>query len=190
MRDIKEDLNELSFNVQRSIRYHTARRRYYDSWHKVTVATALILGSAAVAAILSTLDKTYSIVAAGLIPVTHAINLVMQPIDKARRHHDLANDFCEIEKEITRNLAPTPQDIAEWKAQVLDIETREPPRMKVLNILMHNELCLARNQPEYEFHVGRIQRFLAHVVSINPDGIQVKKNHAPKLNAPSQLNPA
>lgn len=188
---VSDQLHYLTFNVQRSSRYHIARRRFYEGWHQFTVAVGLIFGSTAIATFLSPLAILYSVITGAFVPVTHAVDLVLRTVAKSRLHHDLSNEFMELEKEIIRSFQPTRSDIAEWKARVIDIETREPPRKKVLNILMHNEVCLATGREEYLYKVGWIRRFFAHLVSLNPDGIKRKKQTEELVpKTPGQLKPA
>jgi len=56
MTELELNPHALLFDVRRSIRYHTWRRRFFDGRYRVTTAVAIILGSASVVTVLTQFD--------------------------------------------------------------------------------------------------------------------------------------
>ena len=59
MTELELNPHALLFDVRRSIRYHTWRRRFFDGRYRVTTAVAIILGSASVVTVLTQFDPIY-----------------------------------------------------------------------------------------------------------------------------------
>ena len=157
--EIKIEKHNLLFGVRRSIRYHNARRKFFDRCHKITTAISLVFGSAAIFTVLSNAGELYTIAAAAFVSVVAAIDLVVGNADKARLHHDLAKRFIALEKEIVSEREPTADDLILWTATRLEIESEEPPVKRVLDVMMHNELLRAMDYDQDSSQYVRIETF-------------------------------
>ncbi|MGZ8181451.1 MAG: hypothetical protein ACXWT1_05800 [Methylobacter sp.] len=164
----KDDLHNLLFSVRRSVRYHNRRRNFYDRFNLSSSALSLILGSATVYGLVKDSGGAQiALIAAALVTVLSALNLVIGSARQARLHHDLAKRFIALEKAMVKQQAPTESDLSAWLEERLDIEMDEPPVLHVLNALCHNELARAMGySPEHYAHVAFYQRWLAPVLDI------------------------
>lgn len=166
--DLRSEQYQLLFGVRRSVRYHMRRCRFFDQFHSFTNAIGVMAGSTAV---LSAFQNHPHMAAflAGLVAVTSAIDLVVGTGAKARLHNELAKKFILLEKEITLKGEPTGGDLREFTSHRLEIEAEEPPILRTLDRLCHNELLRAEGHPPEEFvHVPWHQRRLAHFISFEP----------------------
>ena len=187
---IAHDVHDLLFRVRKSIRYHHARRRFFDRNYIATNALTLIFGSAAIYFVLKELSPLYTVIAAALVSLASVLNMVVGNVPKARLHHDLAREFLTLERDIVAKAKPAQKDYAAFYARALEIESREPPTKRVLNILMHNEVCLAMGYKEEDeealYKVGPARRMFAQLIDINPDGINPVKSKT-KPRVPNRL---
>lgn len=157
----------LLFEIRRSVRYHTARRRFFERMHHLTTASALIFGSVAAFTVLSEVGPYYTLAAAGVVTLLSAIDLVAGSPVKARQHHDLARRFIELERIITTADVPSSGKIDQWRAERLTIEAEEPPTKKVLDAIAHNELLRAMGYDEsHQLNITWYQRLCAQLFDI------------------------
>ena len=167
--EIRIEKHNLLFGVRRSIRYHNARRKFFDRCHKITTAISLIFGSAAIFTVLSNAGEVYTIAAAALVSIVAALDLVVGNADKARLHHDLSKRFIALEREIVSVREPTDEDLNLWTATRLGIESEEPPVKRVLDAMMHNDLLRAMDYDEESgqyVKIGRFQRLFAQMFDL------------------------
>ncbi|MHB8123752.1 MAG: hypothetical protein ACYDG4_16565 [Desulfuromonadaceae bacterium] len=132
----------LLFGIRRSIRYHSRRQMFFDSLYKWTQVLSLISGSATVAVVIAKYTDC-AIWLAAMVAIFSAFNLIFGFSGSARLHNDLARRFSELEKRIIRDQNPSMESIASFEVDRLDIEMVEPPILKTLDLLCHNELCRA-----------------------------------------------
>lgn len=155
----------LLFGVRRSARYHLRRRRFFELWHATTNFVGILSGSAAVVAAV----KEFSVVAAWLgviVAFASAFDLVIGTAEMARKHSDLAARFILLEKEIVLAGDPTEANLRTHTAQRLKIEADEPPILRTLDRLCHNELCRAMGEPSENFkRIPWYQKRLAQFIS-------------------------
>lgn len=140
---------------------------------------SIVFGSGGAITAIGEMPDYITAILVSIIPLISTLGLVYGFREKGRLHHDLSNEFIRLEKDLVKAEKPASKN-AEWKARILEIETREPPRKKVLNILMHNELCIVRDQKEHLYKVGWIRRLFAHLVDINPDEIVLDRRYSCK----------
>ena len=177
--EIAIEKHNLLFGVRRSIRYHTARRKFFDRCHKITTAISLIFGSAAIFTVLSNSGEIYTIAAAAFVSIVAAIDLVVGNTDKARLHHDLAKRFIGLEKEMVSVREPTDDDLNLWTATRLGIESEEPPVKRVLDAMMHNELLRAMDYDKESgqyVRIGRFQRLFAQLFDLQQHILRKKES--------------
>lgn len=184
--DLATKWDGLLFDVRRSVRYHTARRRFFDRLDQLTSMLGLVFGSTTVYGVMekSTDLQPLAISAAAIVTVFSAINLVVGSAQKARQHADFAREFVDLEKRM--NATPSEQLLQEITHARLAIEAEEPPILRVLDCICYNELCQALGRKQ-RAEIGDIQRLFAQIVDIRPDKIKVKELHSPQLAERSNL---
>jgi len=162
----------LLFGVRRSIRYHNRRRQFFDRISKVTDALTAIAGSGTIIAALSQNFTNFSVYLAATTAVFSAINLVFDTKGNSRLHHDLARQFISIEKDLV-DPALTPAIINKAESDRLEIEAGEPPILRVLDLICHNELlrAIGREDDGY-FDIKFWRSMFAHLFDVFPSTIK------------------
>lgn len=180
METIDKELRDLLFGVRRSVRYHTRRRLFFDRLHKFSTFLSALAGTATVASVLAKLPAPWTIAFAAAVAVFSVIDLIIGTAQAARLHHDLARQFFTLEKDLISLQNPSQEDINRLTGQRLDIESNEPPPLKVLDSICHNELLRAMgyNQSEY-LTIKWYQRLFSQL-------FDVKEYDIKKLPTPNQ----
>ncbi len=171
----KNEYHELLFGVRRSIRYHNRRRSFYDRFNLFVNAFSLIMGSATVYGVLEEkAPQEIAIIAAMLVTILAAINLVVGSSRQVRVHHNLCKRFINLEKKITSSIEESSEQLAEFRSERLDIESEEPPVLHVLNTICHNELARAMGYgPEHFAKISFYQRWFANIMDIREHTIKL-----------------
>ena len=172
MTDLDPSLPALLFSIRRSVRYHHRRQRFFDNVHHWKTALALLAGSATMVTLLPHVDTRLPLAFAALVTVLSTLDLVWGTTLKARLHTDLARRFLELERTITLTKDPTEADLRTWAAQRLLIKAEEPPVLRVLTLLCHNEVLLAMDGPRSELYdVPGFKRLLAPFMTLSDEAI-------------------
>lgn len=167
-----DSLHDLLFGVRRSIRYHVRRRMFFDRLNLTASAVSVIFGSAAMAAMLGDLGRGWVTAAAAVVTVVSAINLVVGAARMARLHADLARRFVELEQQIVLASGAAESAVSRFTATRLGIEAEEPPVLRVLDSLCHNELMRAMGYPPADLlRIRWYQRLLAQILDIEDHAI-------------------
>ena len=174
----ERQFEKLLFGVRRSIRYHNHRRRFFDGLDKFTKILSAVAGSAAVATALGHHNEI-TVGLALVIAVFSTVDLIIGSGPAARVHSDLAKRFAELEATIIRIGTPKPDEVRGWIADRLMIEADEPPIFRVLDSVVHNELCNALACDEHEFvKIGWFQGKMAQFLDLWP--AKIRKHSRPK----------
>ena len=172
--ELLDQRHDLLFGVRRSVLYHTRRRAFFDWINQSTSALSLVMGSASVYGVLKEQAETVALVAAAAVTVFSALNLVICSSRQARTHHDLAKRFIALERKIVCVAVPTLDQLAAWTDERLDIEQDEPPKLRVLDCMCHNELVRAMGLGEKEMaKIAWYQRWAAQVCDVRQHAIRV-----------------
>lgn len=160
-------VHTLLFGVRRSVRYHNRRRLFFDRTHKFSTFLSALFGTATVASALAHAGGNWVIVFAVAVAVFSVMGLVVGTAQAARLHYDLARKFIDLEKEIISIKEPTGDNIASLKSQRLEIEAEEPPPLRVLDSICHNELLRAMGYSSNEFaKIKWYQRLFSQLIDI------------------------
>ncbi len=166
-------IHNLLFGVRRSIRYHNRRRMFFDRWATFTSAISVIFGSATVLALLKGQGgELYAALAATTVTLFSAVDLVVGTSKTARLHADLSRRFIGLEKEIIATPSPTEDDMIRLAGSRLDIEADEPPVLRVLDSLCHNEMLRAMGYDKEQFlRIRWYQRIAPNLIDIREHAI-------------------
>ena len=97
---------------------------------------------------------------------------------------DLARDFTALERDMVRaGEQIDPEELNEFTARRLEIEMREPPLLKVLNIVCHNEEIIARGLSVSTVPVTLLKRGMAAFLDLNVHRLLAQEHAA--LNPPN-----
>lgn len=159
--DLKTELHELSFYVQRNIRYHMRRGAFFLRWGRFTAFIGIIFGSAAITSLLAGASTYVTGGAALLVTIASAVDLVVGTGQRAWLHNDLRKRYLDIEAEILAD-EPIPQALRlrEYKSRIRRIEADEPPTLPALEILARNDVIRALYpKEEADLYVSQIGWF-------------------------------
>ena len=137
--DLDDKTYELLFAVRRSVRYHERRRRFYEIWNTITVASAVIGGSSAFAALMAD-STTVSTVFSALVALVGALDLAVGTARRADRHGDLARQFIALEQEFAHGRNLEDDEYETLTRRRLAIEASEPPVLRLLDAMCHYEV--------------------------------------------------
>ena len=169
---MNETLHDLIFGVRRSVRYHVRRRMFFDRLNLSASALSVVFGSAAMAAMLGDVSRAWGLAAAAMVTIISTVNLVVGSSRMARLHSDLARKFIELDKQITVMGSEAASALQSFQAARLDIESEEPPILRVLDTLCHNELMRALGYPSSQMiRVAFIPRLFAQILDVADDNL-------------------
>lgn len=171
MTSVCDEFHGQLFGVRRSVRYHQRRRSYFESWHSCIAAAQVVSGFSAVAALLA--DASGAILLAALPPLLAAIDLVFGMARRTTLHAELGRRFSQLEADMVRFEAaskPVQEDtLADFKRQRLAIEADEPPKLRVVDLLSHNDLVRGTYTHGQIHRLGLFRRLFGHVLDLNVD---------------------
>ncbi len=160
---IEKDRHSLMFDVRRSVRYHNRRRAFFDRWGLITNATTIFFGSATILTILQDSGlKWLAVTSAALVTLFSTVDLVVGTTRAGRLHSDLSRRFIDLEREMTQAGAYDEATQRLFTARRLEIEADEPPILRVLDSICHNELMRAMGYDQSKMlKIGWLQRRLS-----------------------------
>lgn len=173
MPELSRQLHDLEWGVQRSIRYHHRRSRFFDHLHTISTFIAALAGTATFATVLADMGRGYILTSAVIVAVFSVLDLVIGCPQSARLHADLARKYFELQKKINEVIAPTQEVVTSLVNARLDIEKDEPPVLKALDSICHNELLRARGDDSKNYvHIAWHKRLLANIVDVGEHNIR------------------
>ena len=180
-RPTEAKLHDTLFAVHRSIRYHRHRERFFDQTHHVGAVITMIAGIATVTALIADLPAEWAwtrLAAAALAMIASIANLGFNPAAAARRHSSLAMDFIFLEKDLVHaRSAPLAKDLLKLQTRRLDIKAAEPPVLRVLDAICHDELITALDADSaYRSNVTRWQRLWRHFFDVGAHRLRTHAN--------------
>lgn len=164
---------EQLFGVRRSVRYHQRRQSYFEAWHTVIAALQVIVGSSAVAAILANSGTWVGVWLAAVPPFLAAVDLVFGTSRRATQHAALGRRFSQLETDMVPceadSSALSGDDLTRFKQRRLSIEADEPPKLRVVDLLSHNDLVRGFYTHGEIYPIGWCRRVSGHVFDVNVD---------------------
>ena len=144
VQDPQTKQHDLLFGIRRSVRYHVRRRQHFERLGKFIKIFTAIGGVGAVTTILGKANEWWTLVYCAAAGFFSLIDLVIGTGERAARHGDLSKEFIELEKQMVLaggNLRG--EELARFTARRLEIEAEEPPALRVLDTICHNDLVRA-----------------------------------------------
>lgn len=163
-----KEYRDLLFDVRRSVRYHDRRQWFYQTVQNFAMLVVFLFSTVTVAAFGTVvgegLPMWVKLLPAMLTAVLMGLTLVYRVGEKAWLHADLKRQFIELEQRLEQDRASSNDTlIAEVTNARLAIEAKEPPVLRVLDVLCHNELRRAMGHPHNKLtRIGFWQRRFAH----------------------------
>ncbi len=163
--NIDDRTYDLLFSINRSHRYHTHRRRFYELWNSWTITLSTIGGSVAFAGALAHAPYTLAAVSAGLVAVTSAIDLGFGTARAANTHAELAREFITLEQSFSHGKSLDDDEYERVVNKRLSIEMKEPPVLRLLDVICHYELLRALGEEKKPPKIPWRRRVLANWLS-------------------------
>lgn len=134
---------KLIYKLELSALYHLKRERFFDILDKIFKAFSLIGGSAAIFKISEVETVKYI---AALITITSSLSLVLSFSDRARKHGEYAKNYRKLHASILRvgDRDFSENNINDWEAETLEIESSEPLALVLLTVVCQNEIAISR----------------------------------------------
>lgn len=169
MNAIHDEYQGLLFDVRRSVRYHVRRRRFLQFMQDFGTFLSVLFGSAAAASIFAGLSPWAALIPAVAVTFTSSLSLVWGFGRKASLHSDLARRFIDLERELEAGRSnPTDELVERATSTRLLIEADEPPVLRLLDVLCHNELARAMDYGLEEYYkIPSWRRGLAQFISFS-----------------------
>lgn len=142
--------HQLLFAVRKSVRYHERRQRFFLRWNRTVAIAATAFGTTAVASLLQDAPQTVLMVIALIVTVVGLLDLVVGTANRLSQHANLEREFVWLERRIVL-AAVSEETLADLTAARLEIESREPPVLRVLNVLSHNDVMRSMGYPKSEW---------------------------------------
>ena len=171
------------FGVRKSIRYHQRRRAFFEGAHTIAVALQVVSGSSAVAAVVGE-STTLGAILAAAAAVLAALDLTIGTTRRATVHASLAQQFAQLEREIVPHEYDESVDAATvtgFRQRRLEVEELEPPKLRVIDLLCHNELVTSTYRHEKIYPIGWARRWIGHVWDVEVADILEKPKEVPSL---------
>lgn len=140
MNGMLEEQHRLLFGVRRSIRYHVRRQAFCESLDRWITFALLLLGSGAMALALRE-QQAWVLGANFVVAFLAGLKLVFGLGMKAGIHARFVSDFTRLEKRLRASASAEEVAAVTWER--LELEASEPPAMRVLDVICHNELLTA-----------------------------------------------
>lgn len=162
--DLPEDLIEgYVADCRRSVRYHMHRVRFFQSLANLVSTVSLLSGSAAFASLLVAAPAWAPLAASAIVVVAQLLELVGRVSDKAMLHRSLADAHLAVEKDAAAvEGRATDDDVRRIRQALIDIEAREPPILRALDVCCHNEVVRAMGLDDQVHEVSGWQRAMRH----------------------------
>jgi hypothetical protein len=169
MSQTSDDAWSLQFAAKKSLRYHAARRAFFDGAHRWTMAIVAIGGSTAFIGIIGEATE-WAKWAALVLTIAGALDVAFGFSERARQHNSLYQRWSDLLAEMLRYGPPTESVLREWQAQRALIEKDEPTPLSALNVICHNtEAEVQQLGLENFYHVRWYQSLFRHLLTIPPD---------------------
>ncbi len=166
---LNQSWHVLLFGVRRSIRYHQRRLLFFDHLNKAIRFITLLSGMSVISTVLAKMGEPWILGSAAAVAFFSTFDLVINTEGQVRRHTELAGRFLNLEKRMVQTLEPSDGLLVALTSERLEIESGEPPILRVLDCICHNELLRAMGYEESSSQYASIawyQRLFAHCFDI------------------------
>ncbi len=186
--DAAQKYYHILFGVRRSVRYHQRRRSYFEFLHNCITLWHIMAGSSAMVFFFGQLGHwggglaaTSALLAAG--------SLALGIPRRMTWHATLSQKFSQLEHEMAPyEDADIDQAIVpRFQQRRLEIEAEEPPKLRTIDLLCHNELVKSTYTHGDVYPIGWWKRLLGHIFDLEVDAILDKpsKNQPRHIPSPS-----
>jgi len=157
---------KLWFGINRSVRYHRKRQSFYetlDTWSDIAL---LLMGSGVVALTIQCSYGLQPLVGIAVV-ATSILKLKLGFGRRVGAHDRLVYAFTRLQKELEST--DDEKVVRRVYLERVDLEESEPPVMRGLDVICHDELLVSigRDDPKERVSVSWFQRFAANLLSFS-----------------------
>ena len=153
------------FGVRKSVRYHQRRQAFHEWWNTVIIALSFACSASAMAE----WSAEWRQLLIGATSFLLMLNWVVGLTRRANAHAKLGQRFASLEQDMVpfeKNRDLEAENEERFRRRRLEIEADEPAKMRVMDILCHNELCEAAYPDHSIYPVAAWRRWLGHFIDI------------------------
>jgi hypothetical protein len=155
---MKNSYDCLLSDVCRSIRYHSKRAAFFGYIVRFTKAFSLFTGFGTITALIGE-SYVLSIVCGAFVALVSALDLACGFSDREKLHDDLKRRFIHLEKDLVLGESKATEEWIKLKtSDRLMIEVDEPPVIKTLDIICHNEQAIAQGNRKDVYHLNWLRK--------------------------------
>jgi hypothetical protein len=139
----------VSFDAERTARYHAARRGFFEGIHRWTLFAVVASGSVGFISFIGVWAQKVGVgpeAFGALAALIGAANLAFDPAGRARLHEALQRKAYELGAQVDGVVEPTPQQCAEWRSKLHLIYAEEPPPKRALDAVVYNATLSGRRE--------------------------------------------
>ena len=171
------------FGARKSVRYHQRRRAFFEGVHTTAVALQVVAGSSAVAAVFGKAPTLGALLAA-VAAVLAALDLTFGMPRRATAHASLAQQFAQLERWMLPHENDEQVDavtVTGFRQRRVEIEESEPPKLRVIDLLCHNELVMSTYRHEKMYPIGPVRRLFGHFLDVEVADVLENPKDVPPL---------
>ena len=153
------------FGVRKSVRYHQRRQAFHEWWNTVIIALSFACSASAMAEWSAEWRQPLI----GATSFLLMLNWVVGLTRRANVHAKLGTRFALLERDMTpyeKNRDIDEETEFAFRRRRLEIEADEPGKMRVIDVLCHNELCEATYTDHVVYRIPWWRRWIGHFVDI------------------------
>lgn len=137
--------HEVSFDIQRNIRYHERRMGYFNRLNKTITFIVLALGSGtAVTSLLASVSHYFPMVFGVVTTVLAAFDLVIGTGNLSSTHKEFKSKYLSLSIDLlSLGDKVTHKALDQIEIKIKQLEADEPPVMPMVNILAENDVTQA-----------------------------------------------
>ncbi len=174
------NFDALHFGICRSILYHKYRQSFFQKLQSLFLFIALLSGTTSVAImgeiILEGSSPFWKAAPSVVISILIGIMFVLRLNDKASLHGEIRLNFVKLQQEMEQGRFLQEDKMKEFLSKAttkrLEIESKEPRVLTVLDLTCHNEIMRSMGYPKDHSSytsIGYFYRLLRQWFDINPN---------------------
>jgi len=139
----------VSFDAERTARYHAARRGFFEGIHRWTLFAVVATGSVGFTNVIGAWLLKWGLgpeIFGALAALIGAGNLAFDPAGRARLHEALQRKAYQLGAEVDGVVEPSAQQCAEWRSKLHMIYAEEPPPKRALDAVVYNATLSGRRE--------------------------------------------
>ena len=145
--------DDLLTDCERSMRYHQARRRFFNSTHLGIQFLIFAFASVGVSNFIVNLSSDSHTWMLAIISLLALASLVYRPAGKATLHASLYRSFTDLAGTIAATPDASESDRAEWTRRIHLLYGDEPPVYRALLAHCDNQVAIALNAVDKGYFV-------------------------------------